>query len=102
MVGFSAFVSIGSMVDVGWGDLIDYLGDDPKTKSIVIYMESIGNARVVPFGGARSGAHQADHRHQAGPFGRRRQSRRLAHRFPHRQRRSPGSRFPAQRRAARQ
>jgi acetyltransferase len=45
MVGFSAFVSIGSMVDVGWGDLIDYLGNDPKTKSIVIYMESIGNAR---------------------------------------------------------
>ena len=29
MVGFSAFVSIGSMLDVGWGDLIDYLGDDP-------------------------------------------------------------------------
>jgi len=46
MVGFSAFVSVGSMVDVGWGDLIDYLGDDPKTKSIVIYMETIGNARA--------------------------------------------------------
>jgi acetyltransferase len=46
MVGFSAFVSIGSMLDVGWGDLIDYLGDDPNTKSIVIYMESIGNARA--------------------------------------------------------
>jgi len=35
-VGFSAFVSIGSMLDVGWGDLIYYLGDDPQTKSIVI------------------------------------------------------------------
>jgi acetyltransferase len=44
-VGFSAFISIGSMLDVGWGDLIDYLGDDPQTKSIVIYMEAIGNAR---------------------------------------------------------
>lgn len=44
-VGFSAFVSVGSMLDVGWGDLIQYLGDDPKTESIVIYMESIGNAR---------------------------------------------------------
>ncbi len=44
-VGFSSFVSIGSMLDVGWGDLIDYLGDDPRTKSIVIYMESIGDAR---------------------------------------------------------
>ena len=44
-VGFSAFISLGSMLDVGWGDLIDYLGDDPYTKSIVIYMESIGDAR---------------------------------------------------------
>ncbi|MBD2681756.1 MULTISPECIES: bifunctional acetate--CoA ligase family protein/GNAT family N-acetyltransferase [Nostoc] len=44
-VGFSAFISIGSMLDVGWGDLIDYLSDDPHTESIVIYMESIGNAR---------------------------------------------------------
>ncbi len=44
-VGFSAFVSIGSMLDVNWGDLIYYLGDDPNTKSIVIYMETIGDAR---------------------------------------------------------
>src|SRR5207249_1881626 len=45
MIGFSAFVSTGSMLDVGWGDLIDHLGDDPRTRSIVIYMESIGDAR---------------------------------------------------------
>lgn len=44
-VGFSSFISIGSMLDVDWGDLIYYLGDDPRTKSIVMYMESIGNAR---------------------------------------------------------
>ncbi len=44
-VGFSHFVSVGSMLDVDWGDLIYYLGDDPKTKSIVAYMESIGDAR---------------------------------------------------------
>lgn len=44
-VGFSAFISIGSMLDVDWGDLIYYLGDDPQTHSIVIYMESVGNAR---------------------------------------------------------
>jgi len=44
-VGFSAFVSIGSMLDVGWGDLIYHLGDDPHTQSIVIYMETIGDAR---------------------------------------------------------
>ena len=44
-VGFSAFVSIGSMLDVGWGDLIYHLGDDPNTQSIVMYMETIGDAR---------------------------------------------------------
>ena len=33
------------MLDVGWGDLIDFLGDDPRTKSIVVYMESVGDAR---------------------------------------------------------
>jgi len=44
-VGFSAIVSTGSMLDVGWGDLIDYFGDDPHTHSILIYMESVGDAR---------------------------------------------------------
>ncbi len=44
-VGFSRFVSIGSMLDVNWGDLIDHLGGDPQTKSILLYMESIGDAR---------------------------------------------------------
>ena len=43
-VGFSAFVSTGSMLDVSWGDLIYYLGDDPHTQSILLYMESIGDA----------------------------------------------------------
>ena len=45
LVGFSGFVSVGSMLDVGWGDLIDYFGNDPRTHSIVIYMESVGDAR---------------------------------------------------------
>ncbi len=45
-VGFSAIVSLGSMLDVGWGDVIDHLGDDPNTDSIVIYMETIGDARA--------------------------------------------------------
>jgi acetyltransferase len=44
-VGFSTFISVGSMLDIGWGPLIDYLGSDPHTRSIVIYMESIGDAR---------------------------------------------------------
>ena len=45
-VGFSSIVSLGSMLDVGWGDVIDYLGDDPNTDSIVVYMETIGDARA--------------------------------------------------------
>jgi len=44
-VGFSAFVSIGSMADVDWGDLIDYLGGDEATHTILIYMETIGDPR---------------------------------------------------------
>ena len=38
-------VSTGSMLDVGWGDLIDYFGSDPDTHSILLYMESVGDAR---------------------------------------------------------
>ncbi|HEX6805581.1 MAG TPA: bifunctional acetate--CoA ligase family protein/GNAT family N-acetyltransferase [Terriglobales bacterium] len=44
-VGFSGIVSTGSMVDVGWGDLISHYGDNPNTHSILIYMESVGDAR---------------------------------------------------------
>src|SRR5579863_7627044 len=45
-VGFSAIVSTGSMLDVGWGDLIEYFGNDPQTHNIVMYMESVGDARA--------------------------------------------------------
>lgn len=44
-VGFSYFVSIGDMVDIGYHDLIDYFGNDPDTTSILIYMESLSKAR---------------------------------------------------------
>ncbi|HQP10312.1 MAG TPA: bifunctional acetate--CoA ligase family protein/GNAT family N-acetyltransferase [Candidatus Omnitrophota bacterium] len=44
-VGFSYFVSVGSMIDVDYADLIDYFGQDPYTSSILIYMESIASAR---------------------------------------------------------
>jgi acetyltransferase len=44
-VGFSSFVSVGSMLDVDFADLMDYFADDPATRSIVLYMESIGNVR---------------------------------------------------------
>lgn len=44
-IGFSMFASLGSMLDVDFGDLIDYLGEDPQTKSIMIYMEGVGHAK---------------------------------------------------------
>lgn len=44
-VGFSNFVSLGSMMDVDFGDLIDYFGADPLTRSILIYMEGLTEAR---------------------------------------------------------
>jgi acetyltransferase len=45
-VGFSAFVSLGSMADVGFGDIIEYLDNDGRTKTILVYMESVGDARA--------------------------------------------------------
>ncbi len=44
-IGFSHFVSIGSMLDVDFGDMIDYLGNDPSAKSILLYIESLTNFR---------------------------------------------------------
>jgi len=44
-IGFSYFVSIGNTMDVGFGDLIDYFGQDPNTKSIVLYVEAITKSR---------------------------------------------------------
>ena len=43
--GFSFFASLGSMIDISFHDVIDYLGKDPYTKSIIIYMESLEEAR---------------------------------------------------------
>lgn len=44
-IGFSHFVSIGNMVDVNFGDLIDSFGQDERTRSIILYVESITEAR---------------------------------------------------------
>jgi len=40
-VGFSSFVSIGNMLDVSVGDLIDYFSEDTTTDAIILYVESI-------------------------------------------------------------
>ena len=47
IVGFSAFACLGSMLDVSWGNLIDYFGSDPNTKTIIIQMSSVGDARSL-------------------------------------------------------
>jgi acetyltransferase len=44
-VGFSAFVSVGSMCDVDFGDLIDYFGADSQTNAIILYIEALPDAR---------------------------------------------------------
>ncbi|MDJ0741397.1 MAG: bifunctional acetate--CoA ligase family protein/GNAT family N-acetyltransferase [Gammaproteobacteria bacterium] len=43
--GFSAVASLGATADVGFGDVLDYLAVDPETKSILLYVEGISDAR---------------------------------------------------------
>ena len=45
-IGFSHFVSIGNSLDVDFGDLIDYFGEDERTRSIILYIESVTQARA--------------------------------------------------------
>jgi len=44
-IGFSYFVSVGNMLDVSMGDLIDYFGSATETRSIILYIESISESR---------------------------------------------------------
>jgi acetyltransferase len=44
-IGFSYFISIGNSLDVDFADLIDFIGEDDKTKSIILYAESITGTR---------------------------------------------------------
>lgn len=44
-IGFSRIVSLGSMADVDFGDLLDYLALDKATRSILLYIEAVTNAR---------------------------------------------------------
>lgn len=44
-IGFSTFVSLGSMIDVDFGEVIDLLGDDFSTRSILLSMEHVRDAR---------------------------------------------------------
>ena len=44
-IGFSHFVSLGEHADVDFGDMLDYLASDPKTRAILLYVESIDSPR---------------------------------------------------------
>ena len=81
MVGFSTFVSVGSMLDVGWGDLIDYLGNDrPHPEHCHVHGVSRRRA-LLSFSRARSLAQQADYRNQGRTHRGRRPGSRLAYRI---------------------
>ena len=95
-VGFSAIVSTGSMLDVGWGDLIDYFGDDPHTHSILVYMESV----LVSFRRPGSIPQQTHYRDQGWPLRGRFSGRGIAHGCPHRKRRGSRCGISTLRRAA--
>lgn len=43
--GFSAVASLGATADIGFGDVLDYLATDPHTRSILLYVEGISDAR---------------------------------------------------------
>ncbi|MBF0305523.1 MAG: GNAT family N-acetyltransferase [Alphaproteobacteria bacterium] len=44
-IGFSHFISLGDSADVDFGDVLDYLGSDPSTRAILLYIESIHERR---------------------------------------------------------
>jgi acetyltransferase len=44
-IGFSHLVSLGAMIDVDFGDMLDYLANDPTAEAILLYMESVTHAR---------------------------------------------------------
>jgi acetyltransferase len=79
-IGFSSFVSVGAMLDVDFADLLDYFADDPQTRSIILYVEAIGNvrkflsaargvARTRPVIVVKSGRHEAGARAAASHTG---------------------------------
>ncbi|HLW04458.1 MAG TPA: GNAT family N-acetyltransferase [Azoarcus sp.] len=44
-IGFSTVVTVGASIDLDFGDALDYLVSDPRTSSIVLYIERIRHAR---------------------------------------------------------
>lgn len=63
-IGFSIFASLGSMLDVDFGDLIDYLGDDPDQKHHDLHGRS-GSRKEIHERREGFCTHQADNHTQA-------------------------------------
>jgi acetyltransferase len=79
-IGFSHVVSLGDMADVDFGDMLDYLAGDTRSRAILIYMEALTNApkfisaarraaRVKPVIIVKSGRHEAGARAAASHTG---------------------------------
>jgi len=81
-IGFSALVSVGDQIDVDFGDLLDQFAMDRASRAIVLYIESIKNARKFMSAGPRRGARQAGCCDQGWPAHPRREGGRDAHRRP--------------------
>jgi acetyltransferase len=69
-IGFSHLVSLGDMVDVDFGDMLDYLANDSATSAILLYIEAVTSARkfisaaraaarLKPVIAVKAGRHQA-------------------------------------------
>ena len=78
-LGFSHVVSLGDMADVDFGDMLDYLAGDTKSRAILIYMEVAYECGKVHVGGTPRRARQAGRRGEVGPARKRGQGSGVAH-----------------------
>ncbi len=71
-IGFSHIASIGSLIDIDFGDMIDFVGNDPEVEAILLYLENIRNvkkfisacrsvSRIKPIIVIKSGRHPRIH-----------------------------------------
>jgi acetyltransferase len=44
-IGFSRFVSLGEQADIDFGDMLDWLASDARTRAVLLYVESLSGAR---------------------------------------------------------
>ena len=86
-IGFSYFISVGTMLDVDFGDVLGFLGDDPGTEAILVYAESITNHGKFLKIAKGSDGEKADCPFESGPLPRWSRGRAVPHRGPRRGRR---------------